>query len=139
MPGPIKSFNVRLQGMHDAYKICPNNTPVTRVGPGYSDQTLAIKSRKKDASFSFQLGKNMSAHKKSASWVSPKWAKSNERKERRKKGRRQKSVKTMASLQPFMIQKYYESILVCKLPIQQNVSKMSKKRQMLSIKTKSSP
>ena len=92
MPGPIKSFNVRLQGMNDAYKICPNNTPVTRVGPGYSDQTLAIKSR------------IMSAHKKPASWVSPKWAKSNERKERRKKGRRQKSVKTMARLQPFMIQ-----------------------------------
>ena len=55
-----------------------------------------VKSKKKK--HSFLLGQNMSAHKKSDSWVSPKWAKSNERKERRKKGRRQKSVKTMASL-----------------------------------------
>ena len=46
-----------------------NNTPKTRVGSSFRNQTLTVKSRKND--------KIIKGNKISASGVSPKWVKSN--------------------------------------------------------------
>ena len=48
-------------------------------------------------SYIFRLvGSKYEGHKKSASWVSPKWVKSNEQRKKERKGRRGESVLSMA-------------------------------------------
>ena len=63
-----------------------NNTPGTRVGSGFHDRMLAVKSKKKPENQHFMMYKNINVLKNdSFLLVSPKWVKRNECERREKK------------------------------------------------------